>query len=145
MFDGYTNHFLLRERTLLIVQKTSLENNKKFQILALIAGVITIISIPVFLPHFFHGHGFHTVIHLSGIILGTFLSVIGALTYLEYKINRLLLVFLAFATITTAEILSALNMIFLFWASYTSVDSLITHLLILMMLTFFAIGIFRKD
>ncbi|WP_048109553.1 hypothetical protein [Nitrosarchaeum koreense] len=127
------------------MQKTALNNKQKFHILILITGVLMAISIPVFLPHFLHGHGVHTGIHLASISLGSFLSVIGVMTYLEYKTKRLLLVFFAFATITIAETLSALNIIFLFWASYSSIDSVITHLLILMMLTFFSIGIFKRD
>ena len=127
------------------MQQLHLDNKRKFKILLLITGVITAVSVPLFLPHFLHGHGFHTVIHIAGIILGSFLSVVGAITYLEYKTTRLLLVFFAFFTVTVAEIVSALNMVFLFWPSYSSVDSTMTHLLILMMLTFFSIGIFRRD
>ncbi|MCH9659006.1 hypothetical protein K0U27_10045 [archaeon] len=127
------------------MQKLHLDNKGKFRILLLISGVIIVASVPLFLPHFLHGHGFHTGIHIAGIILGSFLSVVGAITYLEYKSTRLLLVFFAFLAVTAAEIVSALNMVFLFWPSYSTVDSIITHLLILMMLTFFSIGIFRRD
>ena len=127
------------------MQQLHLDNKGKFKILLLVSGVIIAGSVPLFMPHFLHGHGFHTGIHIAGIILGSFLSVVGAISYLEYKTTRLLLVFFAFMAITTAEILSALNMVFLFWPSYSSIDSIITHLLILMMLTFFSVGIFRRD
>ena len=127
------------------MQKLHLDNNGKFKILLLISGVMCIASVPLFLPHFLHGHGIHTGIHIAGIILGSFLSVVGAITYLEYKSTRLLLVFFAFLAVTSAEMLSALNMVFLFWPSYSSIDSIMTHLLILMMLTFFSIGIFRRN
>ena len=127
------------------MQQLHLDNKRKFQILLLITGVITAVSVPLFLPHFLHGHGFHTGIHIAGIILGSFLSVVGAIAYLEYRRTRLLLVFFAFLTVTVAEIVSALNMVFLIWPSYSSVDSTMTHLLILMMLVFFSMGIFRRD
>lgn len=127
------------------MQQAFLDNKRKFKILVIITGVLVSVSVPLFLPHIEHGHGIHTLIHISGIILGSFLSVVGAITYLEYKSPRLFLVFLAFFAITIAEILSAANMLFLFWPSYSSIDSMITHLLILMMLTFFSIGIFRRD
>lgn len=125
--------------------KSRLENDIKFKILAIITGVLVAIGIPAFLPHYSHGHGLHVTIHLAGIVIGTFLSVVSAITFLEYKTKRLLLVFLAFFSITIAEVLAASNMIFLFWPAYSSVDSMITHFLILMMLTFFAVGIFRRD
>ncbi|AJM91585.1 conserved membrane protein of unknown function [Nitrosopumilus piranensis] len=127
------------------MQQIHLDNKGKFKILTIITGILVVISVPLFLPHIEHGHGIHTLIHVSGIILGTFLSVVGAITYLEYKTPRLLLVFLAFLAITIGEILSATNMLFVFWPSYSSIDSMITHGLILMMLTFFSFGIFRRD
>jgi len=127
------------------MQQVHLENKGKFKILTIITILLVTVSVPLFLPHFEHGHGIHTTIHISGIILGSFLTVVGAITYLEYKRPRLLLVFLAFFAITTAEILSATNMLFVFWPSYSSIDSMITHGLILMMLAFFSIGIFRRD
>lgn len=127
------------------MQKVHLDNKGKFKILTIVTCALIAVCVPLFLPHFEHGHGLHTIIHLSGIILGSFLSVVGAITYLEYKTPRLLLVFFAFSAITIAEILSAVNMLLVFWPSYSSIDSMITHLLILMMLTFFSIGIFRRD
>lgn len=127
------------------MQQVHLDNKGKFKILTIISGILISVSVPLFLPHIEHGHGVHTLIHISGIILGTFLSVVGAITYLEYKTPRLLLVFFAFLAITIGEILSAANMLLVFWPSYSSIDSMITHGLILMMLTFFSFGIFRRD
>lgn len=127
------------------MQQIHLDNRGKFKILAIISATLISLSIPLFLPHFEHGHGIHTIIHISGIILGSFLSVVGAITYLEYKTPRLLLVFLAFCAITSGEIISAANMLFVFWPSFSSIDSMLTHGLILMMLVFFSIGIFRRD
>ena len=127
------------------MQKAYLDNKNKFKILLVLTGVLVTISVPLFLPHIEHGHGAHTLIHISGIILGTFLSVIGFLTYLEYKTPRLMLVFLAFSAITVGEIISAANMILVFWPSFSNIDSMITHGMILMMLAFFSIGIFRRD
>jgi len=125
--------------------KSRLENNIKFKILAIVTGVLIAISLPAFLPHIQHGHGVHVTIHLAGIVIGTFLSVVSVITFLEYKTKRLFLVFLAFFSVTVAEVLAASNMIFLFWPAYSSIDSMITHFLILMMLTFFAVGVFRRD
>ena len=127
------------------MQQLHLDNRGKLKVLVLTSIVIVATTMPLFLPHFLHGHGIHTGIHIAGIILGSFLSVVGGITYLEYRTTRLLLVFFAFLAVTAAEIISALNMVFLFWPSYSSIDSMMTHVLILMMLTFFSIGIFRRD
>ena len=127
------------------MQQLRLDNRGKLKVLLLTSIVIVATTMPLFLPHFLHGHGIHTGIHIAGITLGSFLSVVGGITYLEYRTTRLLLVFFAFLAVTAAEIISALNMVFLFWPSYSSIDSMMTHMLILMMLTFFSIGIFRRD
>ena len=127
------------------MQQLHLDNRGKLKVLLLTSIVIVAMTMPLFLPHFLHGHGIHTGIHIAGITLGSFLSVVGAITFLEYRTTRLLLVFFAFLAVTAAEIVSALNMVFLFWPSYSSIDSMTTHMLILMMLTFFSIGIFRRD
>ena len=127
------------------MQQLHLDNRGKLKVLLLTSIVIVATTMPLFLPHFLHGHGIHTGIHIAGITLGSFLSVVGGITYLEYRTTRLLLVFFAFLAVTAAEIISALNMVFLFWPSYSSIDSMMTHMLILMMLTFFSIGIFRRD
>ena len=85
------------------------------------------------------------IVDSASITLGSFLSVVGAMTYLEYRINRLLFVMFAFAAITTAEIVSTANFLLFFQESYINMDSLLTHGLILLMLSLFSLGIFRTD
>ena len=127
------------------MQKAQLDNKKKSKILFVISAILITVSIPVFFPHFTEGHGLHAGIHIASIILGSFLSVIGTLTYLDFRTKRLFLMMCAFFAITTAEIVSAANAVFLFWPSFESTDSLITHGLILLMLSLFSVGIFRTD
>ncbi|MBI3253613.1 MAG: hypothetical protein HYZ56_02690 [Nitrosopumilales archaeon] len=117
----------------------------KYKILAIISAVLILMSFPYFFPHFVHGHGLHVGIHLASVILGLFLSIVGALAYLEYKTKRLFLMLCAFCAITLVEIVSAVNIVFLFWPSHADIDSLFTHGLILATLSFFVIGIFRTD
>ena len=127
------------------MQKVHLETKGKSKVLLVISIALLFAFLPVFLSHFMHGHGLHVSIHLASIILGSFLSIVGAISYLEFKTSRLFLMMCAFCAITVAEIASAVNIVFLFWPSYSSVDSLITHGLILAMLSFFVVGIFRTD
>lgn len=84
-------------------------------------------------------------IHTASIILGSFLSVVAAITYLKYRTTRLFLMLCAFLAITSAELIFALNTVFVFWAAYKSTDSIVTSGMILLMLTFFSVGIFRTD
>jgi len=127
------------------MQKAYLDIKGKYKILTIISAVLILISFPYFFPHFVHGHGLHVGIHLASVILGLFLSIVGVLVYLEYKTKRLFLMLCAFCAITLVEIVSSVNIVFLFWPSHTNMDSLFTHGLILATLSFFAVGIFRTD
>ena len=127
------------------MQKSHLDNKGKSKILFLLSITLGIITIPLSISHFIEGHGIHLGIHIASITLGSFLSVVGAMTYLEYRINRLLFVMFAFAAITTAEIVSTANFLLFFQESYINMDSLLTHGLILLMLSLFSLGIFRTD
>ena len=127
------------------MQKSHLDNKDKSKILFLFAIILGVITIPLSLPHFIEGHGIHIGIHIVSVILGSFLSMVGVMTYLEYRTSRLLFVMFAFAAITTAEIISTANFLFFFQESYIGMDSLLTHSLILLMLSLFSLGIFRTD
>ena len=83
--------------------------------------------------------------HVVSVILGGFLVVVSSLSFLEFKSNRLFLITLAFLAITMAEGISLVNMVIPLFENMYGIHSLITHGLILMMLAFFAIGIFRRD
>lgn len=127
------------------MQKSHLDNKGKSKILFLFAIVLGVITIPLSISHFIEGHGIHIGIHITSIVLGSFLSVVSAMTYLEYKTGRLFFVMGAFAAITVAEIVSTANFLLFFQESYIGTDSLLTHGLILLMLSLFSLGIFRTD
>lgn len=128
-----------------VVQHLYLDGKTKIRILGLLSIAMSASLIPIFFPHFMHGHGLHMAIHIACIILGSFLSIIGTITYIRYKTTRLFLMMCAFFAITSAEVVFAFNTLFVFWASYTSTDSIVTSGLVLLMLVFFSAGIFRTD
>lgn len=127
------------------MQKIQLDSRKKLWILFSVSIILLASSIPIFFPHFMHGHGLHMGIHTASIILGSFLSVISIITYAEYKTTRLFLMMCAFLAITSAEAVFALNTVMLFWPAYTTTDSIVTSAMILLMLVFFSVGVFRTD
>lgn len=127
------------------MQKGHLDNKGKSKILFLLALLFGGTIIPLSISHFIDGHGLHIGIHIASIVLGSFLSVVGAMTYLEHRAVRLLFVMGAFSAITIAEIVSAVNFLLFFNDSYINMDSLVTHGLILSMLSLFSVGIFRTD
>lgn len=83
--------------------------------------------------------------HLVSLILGLFLSIVSGLTFFEFRTKRLFLIMCAFSAIVIAEGVSLLNFIIPIMPMDYNIHSLITHLMILLMLSFFSVGIFRTD
>ena len=127
------------------MQKPALTIKDKTKILVTITVAALVISIPLGFERIgFEERGYYAI-HVVSVIFGLFLSIVGIITYLEFKNTRLLMVFLAFFAITIAEAISLVNLINpIFDISY-GIDNSITHGLILVMLSFFIVGIFRSD
>jgi len=128
-----------------ILQKTELSKKTKVRLLSLSFAAISIISLPFVLSHILVGHGSYFLIHIGSIALGSFLSLIGIYTYLEFKTTRLFLVMCAFVAITMAECYSIVGMILQPLEFMAGIDVLISHSLILLMLSFFVAGIFKSN
>ena len=127
------------------MQKSQLDFKTKSKILLALTALVLAISIPFFMPSLSGVYRFHIGIHITAIILASFLSIVGFITYQEFRTTRLLLVMCAFVTITLAEMVALLSFIFYFGFTIPNLDSLIMHGLILLMLSFFAAGIFKRN
>lgn len=127
------------------MQKSTLTIKNKTNLLLVLALAIILISIPIGLDNIDSSKIVYYAIHVVSVIFGLFLSLIGIITFLEFRNTRLLMVFSAFVAITVAESVSLINFIYPFFQSTYSIHDYITHGLIFIMLTFFVIGIFRSD
>lgn len=127
------------------MQKPTLTNKTKSKFLLVLAVGVILISIPLGFQTVTQEEGIHYAIHVISVILGSFLSLVSVLAYFEFKTQRLMLVSFAFIAITFAEGASLVNSVFPFFEPSYGIHALITHGLILVMLTFFAVGIFRSD
>jgi len=127
------------------MQKTSLTNKTKSKFLIILAVAVLLISIPLGSQIVTAEERAYYGIHLVSVILGSFLSIISALAYYDFKTQRLMLVTLAFLTITLAEAASIGNLVVPFFDTAYGIHGFVTHGLILLMLFFFSIGIFRSD
>ena len=127
------------------LQRTFSTTRSKSKLLVILSISICGATIPFAIPHIILGHGLHAAIHIISIALGTFLSVVGLFTYKSFKTTRLFLMMCEFYAVTAAETFSFLNLVFPFIPSNVGLDGLISHTLILLMLAFFVIGIFRSD
>lgn len=127
------------------MQKPALTIKDKTNILLVVAVAVLLISVPIGFESINSSERGYYAIHVVSLIFGLFLSVLGFLTYLEFRSTRLLMVFGAFVAITVAESTSWINLFYPFFENAYGIHGYVTHGLILVMLSFFIIGIFRSD
>ena len=130
------------------MQKEShfLENRPKLFAIV-IFSVIGILAIPVILPHIFHKFQvFHILLHLSGVSIASFLSIVSALAYTRIRTRRLLFTLIAFALFAVSEIFSVIDAAwqYTYYLGSVSADE-VGHILALCTLGMFAMSVFRRD
>jgi hypothetical protein len=116
------------------------------KLLAIITVVITaIMAVPVILPHIRDTSTiYHILLHLASLIIAIFLGVVSILAYLRNGRSRLLFMMFAFLS------LSVIEAMYLFGVSSNmedivipGVDIELSHVIFLVTLTLFGIGVFR--
>ena len=112
-----------------------------------IIGVVAILAIPVIIPHILHGyHLVHIFLHIGGISLAVFITILATLAYSKLKTKRLLLSAVAFVNFIGAEIVLLFDATWptLYYLGDVSLSE-IGHLLTFSTLGLLAIGVFRCD
>ena len=112
-----------------------------------VAGVVAILAMPIIIPHIMHGyHLAHIFLHVGGITLAVFISVLAGFAYYRLRTKRLLLSAAAFTNFIVAETVLLVD------ATWPSVFDLIElslnevgHLLTFATLGLLALGVFRND
>ena len=112
-----------------------------------VTGVVAILAIPVIMPHLLHGfHIAHIFLHIGGITLAVFITILATLAYAKLKTKRLLFSTIAFANFIGAETVLLVD------ATWPKVFDLgefplleIGHLLTFTTLGLLALGVFRND
>ena len=125
--------------------KPALTIKDKTNILLVVAVAVLLISVPIGFEKIDSSESGYYAIHIASLIFGLFLSILGFLTYLEFRNTRLLMIFCAFVAITIAESTSLINLFHPFFENTIGMHGYVTHSLILVMLSFFIVGIFRSD
>ena len=111
------------------------------------ALVIAILSIPVILPHIMHPSMiFHIFLHIISLIIALFLSIVSILSYKRSNSVRVLFMTFGFFALAVIEIL------YLFHATANLedviipiVDAELSHVILLVMLTLFGIGVLKVN
>ena len=112
-----------------------------------VTGVVAILALPIIIPHLLHGfHIAHIFLHVGGITLAVFISILAGIAYSRLRTKRLLLSAIAFANFTTAEIIMLIDAT---WPSIYDLDEIplseVGHLLTFITLGVVALGVFRND
>ena len=110
-------------------------------------AVIGTLAIPIIVPHIFHGfHVVHIGLHVGGITLAVFISLIATIAYLRLKTKRLLITSIAFSIFIAAE---ALLLVDATWPTLYDIGVVslleVGHILTITTLGLMAMGVFRND
>ena len=113
----------------------------------IVASVVAILALPIIIPHLLHGfHIAHIFLHVGGITLAVFISVLACIAYSRLRTKRLLLSTIAFSNFIVAEITLLVDAT---WPSAYDLGDVplseIGHLLTFVTLGLLALGVFRND
>ncbi|MEM3094400.1 MAG: hypothetical protein QXX64_02050 [Nitrososphaera sp.] len=111
---------------------------------ALVIGVVT----PLIIPHVTHpSMVFHVALHVVGVTIAAFLSMVSFLAYSRNPSTRMFLIALGFTTLVLAEffhVLQASGMA----AGLSFIPALnieLPHIVLLIMLVFFGLGVLKVN
>ena len=112
-----------------------------------VTGVIAILALPVIAPHILHGfHIAHIFLHVGGITLAVFITILATLAYFKLRTKRLLLSAVAFANFIVAETVLLVDAT---WPTAFDLGEIplleVGHLLTFTTLGLLALGVFRND
>ena len=121
---------------------------KKSRLFSLVVvGVVSILALPVILPHLLHGfHIAHILLHVGGLTLAVFIAIIATLAYAKLRTKRLLFSAIAFHVFILAEVVLLIDTT---WPTVFDLVNMslqeIGHLLTFVTLGLLALGVFRND
>jgi hypothetical protein len=112
-----------------------------------VTGIIAILALPIIVPHLLHGyHLAHIFLHVGGITLAVFITVLAGFAYYRLRTKRLLLSAIAFTNFIGAEVVLLVDAT---WPTIFDFDMMsiseIGHLLTFITLGLLALGVFRND
>ena len=121
-------------------------NNKPKLLITIILTVVGSLSIPILMPHVYHGaHIWHLLLHTAGIILSVFLAILSVNAYYKMRTKKMIITTIAFMIFTGAEIVQLLDATKTHVYNILESPSEISHLMMLGMIGLLALAIFRRD
>ena len=125
----------------------SLVERKSTLFSLVVTGIVAILALPIIIPHLLHGfHIAHIFLHVGGITLAVFITILACFAYASIRTKRLLLSTIAFVNFIAAETVLLVDAT---WPSYYDLGAIplleVGHLLTFATLGLLALGVFRND
>jgi hypothetical protein len=121
--------------------------NKAKLLIAISVIAVAILSIPVILPHLEHPSMiYHIILHIVGVVVAVFLTTISAIAYRRSGSSRVLFMFFGFLALTIVELIYLFNATEdLGEVALPFVQIELPHIILLVMLTLFGVGIIKVN
>ena len=73
-------------------------------LITVIIAVVSAVSLPVLLPHIYHGnHIYHLLLHTAGIILSVFLAILSVNSYYRLRTKKMMITTIAFLIFSASD------------------------------------------
>ena len=122
-------------------------DNKPRLLSIVVIGVVGILAVPVIVPHIYHTfHIMHIMLHVGGISMAAFLTILGAMAYYRLRTKRMMLTFVGFTAFIVGEIATLIEAVWplTYWFGAMSLLE-VGHFMLLLALGLIAVGAFRDD
>jgi predicted membrane chloride channel (bestrophin family) len=121
--------------------------NSKVKLFGLVCLLVVAITIPITLPHFTHPSMiYHIILHIASLAIAIFLSFIALIAYTRSGKARLLFMALGFVTLAILEVLMLLSATGnLEEQMIPAVNVELPHIVLLIMITLFGLGVLKVN
>lgn len=124
------------------------ESVSKPILLGLITALVIGIVAPLVIPHAYHPSMiYHILLHMAGLTIATFLSIVSLLAYSRNPAIRLLLMAIAFMTLALVEFFYLLQAEGIVVGQFIipAINIEFSHLILLLMVSLFGLGVLKVN
>ena len=113
----------------------------------LVTAIVVGILAPLTLPHVTHSEMiYHIILHMAGVAIATFLGIVSLMAYMRVGGSRTLFMTIGFMALGVAETIYLLHAAAIplpFWIPSVNIE--ISHIITLVMLTMFGLGVLKVN
>lgn len=124
------------------------ESVSKPILLGLITALVIGIVAPLVIPHAYHPSMiYHILLHMAGLTIATFLSIVSLLAYSRNPVMRMLLMAIAFMTLALVEFFYLLQAEGIVVGQFIipAINIEFSHLILLLMVSLFGLGVLKVN